>query len=401
MGLAMALAIIPAAGCVGPQAIRSTRLKYNEAYRQTNDEQLLLNIVRLRYADSPVLIDLPTITGQFEAAALGGYNSPVSGGLDPGLPQFGVGQLTLRDSPTLSFHPREGHEITETLANPLNAEVIRIISPGADMRLFLLMAVNEVNDIPNAPLATSLVPRLPQDNCQFRELVEMFVAIQERAAAEITVATFNGDRFDPIPIAQLGAGDVLQAAKDGYVFQTSSGSAHLQKQVRSIAMRFRPEARNDPDVVQFALALGLEPGRSLYRITAEQSLESSSDDLPAALDDDSIVLNMRSILDAMTFLSKGVEVPQAHVADGTAPSTRGFDRPVHDWTEVTDGFFAVHCQKHRPKHADVAIPYRGHWFYVDRSDVSTRAVLTLLELLLELQEVETDSAAPLLTLPLG
>ena len=45
-----------ASGCVGPTAVRYTRLRYNEVVRDTNDQQLLMNIVRLRYADSPVFI---------------------------------------------------------------------------------------------------------------------------------------------------------------------------------------------------------------------------------------------------------------------------------------------------------------------------------------------------------
>ena len=60
-------------GCVGPTAIRHTRLRYNEVIRDTNDQQLLLNIVRLRYADSPVFIDLPNITSQFDMAGRGNY----------------------------------------------------------------------------------------------------------------------------------------------------------------------------------------------------------------------------------------------------------------------------------------------------------------------------------------
>ena len=62
-----------ASGCVGPNAVRYTRLRYNEVLRDTNDQQLLLNIVRLRYADSPVFIDLPNITSQFEVAGRGNY----------------------------------------------------------------------------------------------------------------------------------------------------------------------------------------------------------------------------------------------------------------------------------------------------------------------------------------
>ena len=76
-------------GCLGPGAVRYTRMRYNEVVRDTNDEQLLMNIVRLRYADSPVFIDLPNITSQFELAA---------GGSDPGpagsQTNFGVGGLS-------------------------------------------------------------------------------------------------------------------------------------------------------------------------------------------------------------------------------------------------------------------------------------------------------------------
>ena len=68
-------------GCVGPKAVRYTRLRYNEVVRDTNDEQLLINIVRLRYADSPVFIDLPSITSQFEIAGGGSYAGPAAVGL--------------------------------------------------------------------------------------------------------------------------------------------------------------------------------------------------------------------------------------------------------------------------------------------------------------------------------
>jgi hypothetical protein len=49
-------------GCAGPTAIRYTRLRYNEVVRDTNDQQLLLNIVRLRYADSPIFIGRFSLT---------------------------------------------------------------------------------------------------------------------------------------------------------------------------------------------------------------------------------------------------------------------------------------------------------------------------------------------------
>ena len=58
---------------------------------------------------------------------------------------------------------------------------------------------------------------------------------------------------------------------------------------------------------------------------------------------------MRSVLQIMTFLSKGVCVPEDHVRSGVAPVTPGPDGRPFDWTQVTAGQFVVHSQKHRPR----------------------------------------------------
>ena len=114
--VAVIAALGTASGCLGPKAVRFTRGNYNEAYRVTNDEQLLMNIVRLRYADSPVFIDLPNITSQFEMSArstyLGGHGNQF-----PGQSNLGFGDLSARDTPTLSYHPREGKEIAKAASH--------------------------------------------------------------------------------------------------------------------------------------------------------------------------------------------------------------------------------------------------------------------------------------------
>ena len=48
------LASLVYGGCttLGPQALDQTRLQYNEVVKRTTEEQLLLNIVRLRYNES-------------------------------------------------------------------------------------------------------------------------------------------------------------------------------------------------------------------------------------------------------------------------------------------------------------------------------------------------------------
>lgn len=54
-------------GCAsGPASLIDTRLPYNEAIKVTSEQQLLLNIVRLRYTDTPSSLAVANVTAQFE-----------------------------------------------------------------------------------------------------------------------------------------------------------------------------------------------------------------------------------------------------------------------------------------------------------------------------------------------
>src|SRR5258708_7972963 len=98
-----------APGCsFGPNAVHKTRLPYNEAVKVTSEEQLLLNVVRLRYSDNPSSLAVTTVAAQFEmakklqlvpfftAAAAGDFGG-YQGAVLPGA------ELSGADRPTLSF----------------------------------------------------------------------------------------------------------------------------------------------------------------------------------------------------------------------------------------------------------------------------------------------------------
>jgi hypothetical protein len=144
--------------------------------------------------------------------------------------------------------------------------------------------------------------------------------------------------------------------------------------------------------------LNLTPGLSMYKIKSE--LKEEADQTQPKIND-TVYMNLRSVLQIMTFLSKGVSVPEEHVIAGIAPMTIGPDGELFDWTTVTAGHFQVYAQKHRPKCAEVAVHYRGYWFYIAADDVRSRAVLNILEVLFALQESDGKNVGPLLTLPLG
>jgi hypothetical protein len=395
-------AMLIASGCLGPKAVSLTRLNYNEAYRTTNDEQLLMNIVRLRYADSPVFIDLPNITSQFEMSASGNYLGG-TGNQFPGRTNLGFGDLGARDTPTLSYHPREGKEIAKALLTPLTAELFSVVTAGANTEQLLLMALNDSNDVPNAIRSTIMMPPVPGDNSVFRRGVQQLARLIEKDAVELSFDTLEDAEAssDPIPTRQLRGDDLLSAAKEGYVFRArgEKGMA-LLKRDKVLVLHVHKEFLDSPELEEFTRIFRVRPGLRTYRIKSEltEKVGGKPDALPA---DDTLYMNMRSILQVMIFLAKGVSVPEEHVIAGVVPTTVGRDGSVYDWTRVTAGVFSVHAQKHRPRNAEIAVHYRGYWYYIACDDVSSRAVISVLEILFSLEESAERPGGPLLTLPLG
>jgi hypothetical protein len=395
--MAILAACLATAGCLGPAAVRSTRMRYNDAIRSTNDEQLLMNLVRLRYADSPVFIDLPTITSQFELAA---------GGSDPGpsgsQTNFGIAGLAGRDAPTLSYHPRQGREIAKALLNPLSADLFSVINAGARLDQLFWMTLNDINDVQNAVRATTLVPHMPDDNAVFLRGVRLLAEIDDMGGAEVGFSTSEDSKnaSDPIAAALVRGSDLLGAAKDNYVYRAlADGRMTLHKAEKRPVLKIRAPFVHSAQMEELAQIFKLKPGLGRYKIDSE--LQPDAESTPAGSHEgtNTIYLNLRSLLQIMTFLSKGVCIPEEHVRNGEAPMTPGPDGLPFDWTRVTAGNFSIASQKHRPRDAEVAVHYRGYWYYIPRDDVNSRSVLAILEVLFSLQDADDNTASPVLTLP--
>ena len=184
------------------------------------------------------------------------------------------------------------------------------------------------------------------------------------------------------------ARDLLEAARDGYVYRADpKEEVKLLKREKGLYLRIRPPYIDSPEMQEVAKIFHLTPGLSKYRIKSELN-EEVNQKLPKPLENDTIYLNLRSVLQIMTFLSRGVCVPEEHVVSGIAPVTLDQNGQPYDWTHITAGNFLVHVQKHRPRDAEVAVPYRGYWFYIASNDVNSRAALAILEMVFALQESE-------------
>ena len=63
--ICLLVACLPAIGCqLGPKTLEHTHMHYNNAVQTTGSEEMLLNLVRMKYRDPIEFVRIPSITGQ-------------------------------------------------------------------------------------------------------------------------------------------------------------------------------------------------------------------------------------------------------------------------------------------------------------------------------------------------
>src|SRR6478736_821795 len=107
------LLILGATGCssIGPNTLPRDRLQYSCALSDSWKEQLLVNIVKTRYADTPAFLEVVSVvsgyTVELGAGAMGQY-SPLSLRGDTFYGGAVSGKFT--DRPTISYAPMSGEK---------------------------------------------------------------------------------------------------------------------------------------------------------------------------------------------------------------------------------------------------------------------------------------------------
>ncbi len=112
------LSSVLAAGCTtfGQYTMDQTRLHYNEVIKRTTEEQLLLNIVRLRYTDTPSSLAVSAIAAQFERSHSLQLTPFFVAGSDASFTAVLPQALVLgADRPTVSLTPLDDQEFTRKL----------------------------------------------------------------------------------------------------------------------------------------------------------------------------------------------------------------------------------------------------------------------------------------------
>jgi hypothetical protein len=350
----MAFCVMSMTACqfTGPTTIRVGRGIYNAAVQQTNNEQLLLNIVRLRYRDNPFFLEVASVSTNFtfEAAADASADLPSSAA-----DTFGVGAgVGIAEEPTVTYTPLQGEQFVKQLLSPIDPALLLLLDhSGWSIERILRVCVQRLGGLPNAPSASGPTPEREPEYRSFLRLADLLRELELDGVLEL------GQSADP--------------ERPGLV---------LQIEPKALG---RPEVREIEQILGRPLADGrlrLVPGRSTN-------------------EPDAAAVETRSLMAALFYVSQGVAAPLEHEEAGWVNVTQRADGERFDWTQVTGGLLQVESQRLRPRNAFVKTPYNGRWFYIDKADLDSKSTFLLLNQLFALQGGSVPGMTPVLTLPVS
>jgi len=99
----------------------------------------------------------------------------------------------------------------------------------------------------------------------------------------------------------------------------------------------------------------------------------------------------------MAYLAQGVNIPGEHIESGVVATFE-----AESATTILSDLFQVNVKKEEPQQAGLAVPYKGYWFYIDETDISSKRTMGVLNSLVRLKiEASRAQNIPVLTLPVG
>jgi hypothetical protein len=387
-------------GCTnGPKLIINSHIDYNKAVRQVMNEELLLNIVRMRYAEAPQFVSVSGITTQFQTEGGGGTNlswpnavtSPTTWGID--------GSLTFTDNPTISIDPRQGEEVAKQLLGSINpANIAYLSSAGYRLDHLFVLLVENANGVRSFDVGGSLPIR--GGEATFGQLVHAIGELQEQD--DLICGFLKAyDNYDgSVTAADLKPTDYLAAIQSGKRWRELQGQPGvwaLHTYDMEPIIWISPEGRASEAGKTIISLLNLKPDAPFYWLGDLRT------QVPPTGPTDNIRLRMRSFYGVMNFLSMAVDLPTRDQEAGVVvPGFAKGDLAISA-EEHLKLIFHIHEGRSRPDNAWVAVRSRNYWFYIDDRELASKRAFTLAVELMNLQISggESSQSAPVLTLPLG
>jgi hypothetical protein len=320
------------------------RFDYSAAIGESWKRQLLLNIVKLRYAEPPIFVEVGQIVTGYSiesSASIGGVLTERSAlGVGDSITLGGTGKYI--DRPTITYLPMTGNSFLRGMMTPISpAAVFEAIQARWSARAILMLGVSSMNGLANEARRDG--EYRPAD-AGFLRAVDLIHRAQ--GATTMTIKTR--------PVADGGTVIVVLRKTD------------LSEQQAA-------------ELAELRMLLGLPAGASQFHL--------AYGDLPETEGEFAVLT--RSLLHIMTTLAGQIDVPPEDIASGRTYPNGGQDNRL-----VT-----IQTSPAAPTDAFTSVAYRNKWFYIEDTDLTSKATFTLIMLLSTLASTPSESAPPMITIP--
>ncbi len=350
VGVACALALT-GTGCyraIGPQSVARDRHLYAASLSDSWKEQTLLNIVKMRYLDPPVFVDVGNIVASYSLVQ--GVNA--TGNIIPNnqTPDATVGGFgTYSNTPTITYTPLTGSKFIRGLATPFPPEAIfSSIEAGMPADVILFASVSSINGLRNQEATLQGIAPADPDFHRVRALARQ---IQLSGAVRIEVKKQAGEELVSF-----------------MTFRTEKVPPEIQA-----------------DIVELRRLLKLNPNATEYKVRFGA--------VPS--NDTEIAVITRSILGVMQTMAAEVSVPSADLA-------RGWAFPGFEHGNAVPGMVRlihIHSGKSVPVDAFVSVKYENNWFWIDKGDLESKQMFSLIMMLFTMVDTGPTQNQPVLTIP--
>jgi hypothetical protein len=354
-GVHACLVLAPAiilGGCtgIGPKTVARDRYDYSTSITESWKRQTLLNIVKLRYMDPPIFVDVGqivagysletgvTLGGSFpETNSFGGTSGTIGGS----------GRFT--DRPTITYIPLTGDKFLRALMTPLPPDaVFFMMQSGYAADALFLSTISVMNGLKNQGVSLNGVAAADP---RFLRAVELLRKIQLSEAVGLRV---------------------LQDAKNQRTSVITFRSKDIGEETLAEVRELRQLLGMSQEGTEFQLVFG-----------------------GVAANDRELAVLTRSLLSIMQIMAAQVEVPPEHVAEGRA--SPGIAPEAINTAEMR--LVRIQCSKDKPDDAYVVVSYHGQWFWIDDRDIRTKRAFAMIMLLFTLADTGSKEALPLITIP--